>query len=150
MADIIINTDGTIKGTKLTVDGKDLTKSKNIVDISLYASAPYISKWSGDTIPGNVSVSFSSVDSDGKIERNSYGESDINFSGSVGKKIKSKDEVVRFIGHEVDDEVTSLVDKIVAYCESNNIPCPSRDKLESRSAQSLRDKADDIGLNLED
>ena len=52
LAEITITTDATIAGTKLMVDGKDITKKEKVVSISLYTSAPFKSSYSGETIKG--------------------------------------------------------------------------------------------------
>ena len=146
MADVNIITNGTIQGTKLTIDGKDETKSKKLVSISMYASAPYVSKISGDVMPGYVSVSYENMNDDGTVERKSIGSSSDNYTKGIGQKIKSKDSVVRYIGAEVEVEVETLVDKIIEHCKEKELKCPDKETLLSRSIESLRDKATDLGL----
>lgn len=146
MSDIMISTDGTIEGTKLSVDGKDLTKKYKVVDISLYASAPFKGKYSGETYEGNVGVSFTHVDEDGKMKRESYGKTDTNYVSGVGQKIKSEDQVIRFISDSVDVDVSTIASNILDHCETNDISCPPIETLMSRSFDSLKDKADDLGL----
>lgn len=148
MPDIVINTDGLIQNTKLTVDGKEITKARKVVDISLYASAPYTSKYSGEKVPGMVGCSFTSVDDKGLMETTRYGQTDIPY-GNIGK-VKSADEVARFVGHETDKEVETLADKIEVKCKELKVNCPNREVLLSRSIESLNDKALDLGITLED
>lgn len=150
MADISITTDGTIKGTKLSVDGKDVTKKEKVVSISMYASAPYKSRYSGETIQGYAQVSYETMADGGKVERKSYGTSDTQFMVGIGQKIKSNDSVIRFVGAETDAEVSDLVDRIVSHCEEAKIPCPTKDALLSRTVESLKDKAEDLGIKMED
>lgn len=150
MADIMISTDGTITGTKLSVDGKDVTKKERVVSIEVYARAPYKSSYSGETIKGMAAVSYETVTDDGKVERKTYGTTETAFGSGIGQKIKSEDSVIRFVGAEVDREVSDLVDKIVGHCEETKAKCPDRETLLSRSLDSLKDKAEDLGINLED
>lgn len=150
MAEITISTDGTITGTKLMVDGKDVTKKERVVGIEVYARAPYKSSYSGDTIKGMAAVSYETVTDDGKVERKSYGTTETAFGSGIGQKIKNEDSVVRFIGAEVDKKVSDLVDSIVSHCEETKTKCPDRETLLSRSLDSLKDKAQDLGISVED
>jgi hypothetical protein len=150
MAEIIITTDGTINNTKLTVDGKEITKDSKVVSIDLYASAPFKGKYSGETYQGGVNVSFAMVAEDGKIERKSYGTTETAYAAGIGQKIKEEDQVIRYLGADVDAEITNLVDKIVTHCEKEKIPVAPKEKLLSRSIHSLKDKANDLGIKLED
>lgn len=144
MPSINIETDGTIQATKLTVDGKDFTKTKKVVDISLYACAPYKSKFSGDNIPGSVGVSFTVSDDKGVLETVRYGQTDTPY-GNIGK-VKSSDEVARFIGHEVDKEIETLADQIIVKAQELKIKSPTKEVLVSRTIESLRDRALDLGV----
>jgi len=148
MADISITTNGTPQGTKLVVDGKDLTKNEKIVDISFYASAPFKSKYSGDVIPGYANVSYGMVDN-GQLKRVTLSGDGTEYPTTIGKKVTSNDSVTRYIGTEIDANIVNLVDKIVKHCEDNKIPCIDKQILLSRSEISLKDKAADIGLKLE-
>ena len=148
MASILIETDGTISATKLTVDGKDFTKTKKVVDISLYACAPYKSKFSGDNIPGSVGVSFTVSDDKNVLETIRYGQTDTPY-GSIGK-VKSSDEVSRFIGHEVDKEIETLADQIIAKTQELKVKSPAKEVLLTRTIESLKDKALDLGIVLSD
>lgn len=146
MSDIVISTDGTIENTKLMVDGKELTKKAKVVSIDFVAAAPFKGKYSGEVYSGGVSVSYSHVDEEGKIKRESYGKTDMNYVAGVGQKIKSEDQVIRFIADTADAEASIIAENILDHCEANNIPCPDLDTLLNRSIDSLRDKADDLGL----
>jgi hypothetical protein len=150
MTGITITTDGTIENTKLSVDGKELTKKSKVVSIEMYASAPFKGKYSGEVYKGGVGVSYSHVDEDGKIKKEIYGKTDTAYVAGVGQKIKSEDQVIRHIGDTVDTDITELVDAIIEHCEKNKIQCPERDTLLARSAESLQDKAEDLGIDLTD
>lgn len=148
MAELNITTDGTITGTKLVVDGKEVTKDEKVVSISMYSVAPYKSKYSGDAIQGYTSCSYEVANDNGTIERKSWGSSDTEFSAGIGTKVDSTDKVIRFIGHESDKEISDLVDKIIAHCETNKIKSADKEILLSRSVESLKDKAEDLGIVL--
>lgn len=152
MSDIVISTDGTVENTKLTVDGKELTKKHKVVSIDLSAAAPFKGKYSGETYQGGVAVTYTHVDDDGKMKRESFGKTDTNYVSGVGQKVvKSEDSVIiRHIGDQVDADISALVDSIVAHCDEKKIPCPEREALLSRSAASLQDKADDLGIKIEE
>ncbi len=150
MADIQVQTDGTITGTKLIVDGNEVTKKEKVISISMYASAPYKSKYSGEVIQGYASCSYEVANDNGTIERKSYGTTETAFSAGIGTKVSSNDSIVRFIGHKTDKELTDLVDRIVSHCEKASVKCPDREVLLSRSIESLKDKATDLGISLED
>jgi hypothetical protein len=150
MAQVDISTDGSINGTTLSVDGKDVTKKEKVISIQMYAAAPYRSSYSGDLMVGYATVSYEIAGDDGKIERKEYGTTNVNYTNGIGQKIKTSDAVVRFIGQESDREITDLVDKIVTHCAETKISCPTRDTLLSRTLESLKDKAKDLGIQLED
>jgi hypothetical protein len=150
MPDIQITTDGTITSTKLIVDGKDITKKEKVVSISLFASAPYKSKYSGEVMQGYAACSYEVVGEDGKMERKSYGTTDTPYSAGIGQKVQSEDSVIRFLGQDADKEVSDLVDKIISHCEGAKTKCASREVLLSRSLASLKDKAEDLGISLEE
>lgn len=150
MADISITTNGTVEGTRLMVDGKDVTKEEKIVSISMFANAPYKSQYSNETYPGGIMVSYASASEDGTVSRRSiYSEKDTSASG-IGKRIESKDQVVQFIGDQADVEKSQLVGLILDHCESNNIKCPARDTLLARDIESLEDKASDLDIDIDD
>lgn len=147
--EITITTDGTINGTKLIVDGKEITTDNKVVNISLYASAPYRSVYSGDIYKGGVSVDYATIDDNGVMQRQSLGSSDTNYIKGIGEKIKQEDQVICFIGSKVDAEVQTLVDKIIDHCTKEKISCKSKDELSIRTIDSLKDTAEDLGINLE-
>lgn len=149
MADINIKTDGTITGTVLMVDGKEVTKDENIVGIYLSACAPYKSQYSDTPYKGNVSVGYTAVDSDGKMSRHEYGTCDTEYKGAVGPEMKEEDSVIRYIGSPVDKALSELVDKITTHCSEKKIVCPAKETLYTRSLVSLTDKAIDLGIKLE-
>lgn len=149
MAEITITTDGTLNGTKLVVDGKEITKKDRVVNISFMASAPYKSQYSGEIYKGGVAVDYTTMDEKGTIQRQTLGTSDANYIRGIGEKIKQQDNVVRFVGHEVDADINGLVDKIVAHCAETKAYCPEKDKLLSRTKESLRDMASDLGVKID-
>jgi hypothetical protein len=149
MSEIIISTDGTIAGTTLKVDGKDITKNNKVVSINMYASAPFKGAVSGDIYRGSSSVSFEVVDEKGVIERKSYGSDSTDYLKGIGQKIKQNDQVTQYLGQAIESDVSSIIDSIIKYCTENKISCPERSVLESRTKQSLLDKAADLNIKLE-
>ena len=124
MADISITTNGTVEGTKLSVDGKDVTKKEKVVGIDMYAMAPYKSSYDNQTYPGSVAVSYSVANDDGTISRKAIHSGNDKSAAGIGQKIKSEDQVIRFMGNEVDAEVSTLVDAIIKHCDENSLGCP--------------------------
>ena len=148
MADIVITTNGTVEGTKLTVDSKDITKKEKVISLSLYSGAPYKSSYDNETYPGHINVSYSVPNEDGTVERKSiYSEKDTSAAG-IGAKIASSDQVVQFLGTEANVEVSTLVDKIIAHCSEKDIKCPDKESLLCRSLDSLNDKVADLGIEV--
>lgn len=150
MSDIQLKTDGTLGGTTLIVDGAEQTVDNKVVSISFYASAPYKSKYSGETVQGYVSCSYEYATDKKTVERKSIGSSETEYEGSIGEKMESSDAVVRFVGAQVDQKILTLVDTIISHCEKEKIPCPSKEILLNRSEASLQDKASDLGLKLDE
>lgn len=150
MAEIVITTDGTLANTILKVDGKEVTKNSKVVSISMYASAPFKGAVSGDVYRGNASVAYETIDEKGVVERKSFGSDNTEYLKGIGQKIKQNDQVTQYIGQTVDAEVSKIIDKIVAHCEANKIPCADKETLMLRTKESLLDKVTDLGIKLED
>lgn len=148
MSEVIITTDGTIAGTVLKVDGKDVTKNNKVVSISMFASAPYKGSVTGEVYRGNSSVSYEVVDEKGVIERKSIGSDSTDYIKGIGQKIKQNDQVTQYLGNAVEAELAKIIDSIVKHCEDNKLPCPARDILETRTKESLMDKVTDLGIKL--
>jgi len=143
MAAVIIQTDGTIENTKLKVDGNDITKDEKVTSIFFHCSSPYVSKYGEGVIPGNVGISYEVVKDDGTFERKIIGMNDTNYKEGVGKKVSNSDSVVRHIGHNVDIKVSDIVTQILKVDDSI-----SYDKLINRTYESLKDKAEDLGITI--
>jgi hypothetical protein len=150
MTNIEILTDGTIQGTNLKVDGNDETSTNKIVSINMYAVAPYKSKYSGENIPGYVSCSYEYATDKNTVERKTIGTSETSYKSGIGEKIESSDAVIRFVGKPADKQLVDLVDKITTHCDTAKLKCPSKDVLLNRPFESLRDKATDLGIKLEE
>jgi hypothetical protein len=150
MSDISITTNGTVEGTKLTVDGKEITNNEKVIGISLYAMAPYKSKYSGDSYPGSIRVSYEVSNEDGTINCVSLMSGSDSSSAGIGNKITNADQVIQYVGEEAETKISNLADAIMEHCSKNNIPCPSRDILLSRTETSLKDKVMDLGIKIED
>lgn len=152
MPDISINSDLTLSKTKLMIDGKDVTKKTKVVGISFYASSPV----KGEGTSGWIDCSITTVNSDGTVERKSYRKSKYEESKlPMGVTIKDMidkngiDNIDRYIGETDHDKLIEVADKIIEHCKTNNIKCPAKDTLYKRSINSLKDKAIDLGINLE-
>ena len=144
--DIQIITDGTIEKTKLTVDGKDVTKNNKVVYLSMYASSPFKGSVSGDVYKGNVNLSYEIMNDNGTVERKSVGSSETAYINGIGQKIKTEDSVIQYIGQDSPTEIATLVDKIVTFCDENKVKCVDRTTLLGRTKESLEDKILDLGI----
>ncbi len=149
MAEVIITTDGSIAGTILKVDGKEITKNNKVVSISMYASAPYRVSMTGDVYKGGSSVSYEIMGDNGVVERKSIGSDSTEYLKGIGQKIKQADQVTQYLGDSADVEITKLADAIVKHCSDNKLPCPEKEVLVTRTKESLTDKINDLGIKLE-
>jgi len=153
MKDFTISSDLSITNTKLSIDGKEITKKEKVVGINFYASSP-----SKDDCEcnGYVDLSVTTVDDEGNVETKDYRKSEYMSKklpmGQIIKdyleKIESND-FVRYIGSDVDTEVKELADKIINHCKDKELNCPDSDVLYSRTKQSLTDKAVDLGITTD-
>jgi len=150
MPEIVIKTNGTVEGTTLTVDGKEVSKKEKIISIDLFACAPYKSQYSGETVQGQVQVGYDKSNEDGTIERKSLISGKDSSPVGVGQKVKTADQVIRYIDAEVDSKITVLVDSIVSHAKETNIKITSKENLLNRSEQSLLDKCEDLGIKIKD
>jgi hypothetical protein len=150
MAEITIKTNGTVEGTTLSVDGKEISKKEKIINIEMVASAPFKSQYSGDTIPGRVAVYYDKANDDGTIKREALVSGKDSTTTGIGQKVKTSDQIVRYIDSEVDREISDLVDRIVDHSEKADVKVPAKEVLLSRTVESLRDKCEDLGIKLED
>jgi hypothetical protein len=149
MSQVLIETDGTIAGTILKVDGKDITKNNKVVSISMNANAPYKGSVTGDIYRGGSNVSYSVLDEKGVISQQSIGSDPTEYLKGIGQKIKQSDQVTQYLGSPVEAELAKIIDSIVKHCTDNKLPCPTRDILETRTKASLMDKVADLGIKLE-
>lgn len=156
MAEIIIKTDGTVEGTSLVADGVDITQTCCCTSINMSAMGPYKSSFDGTRRPGYVSCSYEMCNESGILERKSIMSTESSDEEGIGRGEMEEDDAVgkpsrtiRYIGKKVDVDLSNLVDKIIKHCEEKKIACPTREVLLSRSVESLKDKAEDIGLKLE-
>ena len=111
--------------------------------------APFTSQYSGDIIPGSVQVSYDKSNEDGTIERKALISGQDRTTTGVGQKVKSADQVIRYIDTEADAEISNLVGRIVDHAEKANVKVPSKENLLNRTVQSLKDKCNDLGIKLE-
>ena len=141
-----IESDLSTKGTKLYIDDVEVTSDKFITNFRMYCSAPYKEY----DASGYVSVYYDEILDDGTT-------SSVNFSSNTGdakEKYESignsdtvtKDSFYCGLGRELIDEKVTLVDSIISFCDKNNINTVDKDVLMSRSFESLKDRASDLGV----
>jgi hypothetical protein len=147
MADIVFKTNGTPESTVLTVDGKEITKDEKVISINCSAYAPYVSQMSGNTIPGSVYVGYGIV-KDGVVESRSVSNLDKDSCPNGVGQITSSDSVIRFIGQQIDNTISNLVDSILAKAKEQNVTLPTKEVLVARTIDSLKDKAADLGIEV--
>jgi len=147
MEKVKLETDGTVSGTTLMIDEKNVTKDEKVTSLHIRASSTYISKYSGETVPGSVYVSYEVMKDNGTTEtKGLYTSNESGPKEGIGAKIDTVDSVKTLIGRSVDTQVSVMIDKIVDHCTKNNIPCQPRNVLESRTVDSLHDKLVDLGI----
>jgi len=146
---LTIQTDGSCAGTKLLVDGTDITQTEKVIDISCGVMTPFKSKFSGETIDGYCRASYSVIDSEGKVKTVSIGSDKTLYNEGIGNKIENTDSIIRFIGAQTDKVMQDIIDEIIKFCDENKITCPTKDQLYNRSLESLKDKYADLGLKKE-
>lgn len=147
MPNYTIETDLTVAGTKLIVDGKD--SDKKLASISFFADAPN-KKYSES---GYISLNTVSFDDEGNVKRESFSKSenvkDIKPIGMTDEVVLATDDFTRYLGDEMEVGKTKLVKAIEDHCKENDIACPETDVLLSRSVESLSDKALDLGISID-
>lgn len=159
MEKMIITTDGTCEGTTLNIDGVDVTSTECVVGLNMYVCAPFkMEDWSSD---GCCRVEYSTSNAEGKIETHSFDETCREFKMGMGQseddmsgegmmdKLKSgkvlKDNVNGYVGKaNPTKESIELVDKIIKTATEKKTFCPSREKLLTRTVDSLKDKLADL------
>jgi len=143
----LIDTDLTTEGTKISVDGKNVADERKVASVSFFADAPN-KKYQED---GYISLSVTSFDDEGNMKRESFSKRAEEAQNIVPMGLQDeikfdKDDVIRFIGDSIDTEKKTLVDSIIEHCSTNKIACPDSEILLNRSTDSLRDKANDLGI----
>lgn len=152
MADKInIVSDGTVAGTKVKIDGVDFTTTYKVTDLLFYAQGgyQYVSTYSGSTIvvPPSIRYNLSYIDGD-KMKSLSIGQVDIKTEyGALAQPtdalsyvgIEDKDNIIK---NKLIDSLDKLRNKISTI--------PSKDVLEKRTVDSLKDRYEDIISELEE
>ena len=135
-----IDCDGTVAGTKVMVNGEEVTKSKNVTNVSFYASGGV--KWRDDD-KLNPYVDFGyrvlNKNDDGSETGENYSYSPENGieRGAIGKpKEKMNDSLV---GKE-----SEIIEKILSYKGKTKRFIPDKEELRARSSSSLQDLAADL------
>jgi len=147
---ITIDTDLTVSGTTVTMDGEKLSDSRKVASLTFFADAPN-KRYEED---GYIAFNVTSFDDEGTMKRESFTKrpdmvENIKPIG-IQDDIKFADaDVIRYLGDEVDQEKKQLVDNIIKHCSDKEIACPTTDILLNRTLDSLNDKANDLGLSSE-
>lgn len=141
MPKIIIETDLTNSGTKVSVDGTELTM---LCDVSFSGTAPC--DWTGEDGWFNFSYCESQ---DGTLKRTQMANGERNNDKCIGEGEEEDNlKFADFLGTIKQEKEVNLVDTIIEHCAKNNIPCPTKEVLEKRSEASLRDKLLDLGVSI--
>ena len=146
-----IITDGTIKGTKITLNGKDMTKDYKVVDIYFNANGGYTynSEYSDNTYvnPPSVDYNIRYIDSDDKMKSISASTPSTNYQyGALAQK-----DSISYVGLE-DQSDDLLRDKILDSFDEmrdNGTIVPERANLTTRTTASLVDKYNDLVSDIE-
>lgn len=146
----VIDTDLSIGNTFVSIDGVKLSDNCKVASMSFMADAPN-TKYNDD---GYVSFTVTSFDAEGNVKRENYSKrpeltENIKPIG-INDELKLED-FISFVGEDTSsNDKVKLVDAIVAFCKTNNIPVADSEQLLSRSIDSLKDKASDLGLSSEE
>lgn len=144
MKDANITTNLSIEGTTITVDGKSLTDSGDVISIYFHASSP---AKDSEYDTGYIYLDVTTQDKNGNIETKSYKKKSPydNKKIPLGKSatdIYNGTKVEDFIG-QVSKEKIDIIDKIVTKAEAKGIKI-NKDVLKTRSFDSLSDKLNDM------
>lgn len=144
---IKIDSDGTIEGTKLVINGEDITATKQVTDMNFWANGSRIYQ-DGTKYGGSVSCGYSTKTrkSDGSSVSESFRFSPQTSSmeeGVVGKPPETSKEVKKdselFIGKN-----SEIVDKILAFKGKVKRYVPEAEELNGRTQDSLQDLLTDL------
>ena len=149
MADkIYITTDGTVKGTKIKVNGEDMTEKYKVMSCSLHANGGYTykSQYSGDTYitPPSVEYAITYLD-DGKIKNINTSTQSTRYEYSY---LNQKDSIIG-IGTQDDERVKEKLLDSFDKLRKINSNIPKRILLEKRTVDSLSDKYIDTVNEIE-
>ena len=145
-----IDTDLSIAGTSIKMDDENISEKSKVASITFFADAPN-KRYSDD---GYISVSITSIDDEGNLKRENYSKTkdaeNITPIGIEDSVQFAESDVIRFLGDAIDAEKTTLVDSIIEKCIEDKVACPEKDILLNRTMASLKDKAIDLGISVED
>lgn len=156
MADkIIIKSDGTVTGTKVTIDGNDLTSSYKVNSLYFHADGgnTYTSTSSGEKYVSSPTIGYSITYLDGdKVKSISVGNQRKNIEyGSLAEAKKESKDMLSYVGIEDKDNIVKKtivenLDKMRAKLPT----IPSKEVLEKRTIDSLVDKYEDCVIEIEE
>lgn len=144
MKNASIATNLSIEGTTVTIDGKNLTDSGNVISIYFHASSP---AKDSEYDTGYIYLDVTTQDENGNIETKSYRKKSSydNKKVPLGKTMNDVyggSKVEDFIG-VVSKNKTEIIDKIVSKAEAKGIKV-DKEVLKLRSIDSLQDKLNDM------
>jgi len=144
----IIDTDLSVEGTSISMDGEKLSDSRKIANLAFFAEAPN-KKYNDD---GYIAINVTSFDDEGVMKRESFSKrpemaENIKPIGLQDGVEFAESDVIRFLGDEIEQEKKQLVDSIIKHCSEKEIACPNSEVLLNRSLDSIKDKATDLGLS---
>lgn len=147
-----ITSDGTSKGTKITLNGKNILETKCVAMCSFdaQAAAAYPS-WDGDMKqnPENIQFTYMSIDKNEKGEK-IYTKYKFNLAedkyepvitplGQASPESEGESVEDNLIGRDI-----TLIDQILSYKEKTKRHIPERNILILRTQDSLRDTLEDL------
>lgn len=137
-----IESDGTPEGTKLTVNGENITDDKRITNIWFNASGGVV--WGpGDEMASRVSLEYRAISDDG--EGTTTGESvsiDLNKSEEPVRKVIG--EPSQFVSDALVGKESETITKILDYKDKVSSFIPEKEVLKTRSMASLKDTLSDL------
>ena len=145
---IKIDSDGTIEGTKLLINGEEVTASKNVTDFSFWASGGRT--WSdGTKSTPSVSCGYSTVNkkADGSSSSENFRFSPSSSTmeeGLVGKKPDTSEKKPTKDSESFIGKNSEIVDKILTFKGKVKRYIPEAEELNTRTQDSLRDLLADL------
>lgn len=139
---IEITSDGTIEGTRLKVDGKDITKTEKVANIDFYAHGKVVWPDGYTSVPG-IHLNYRTIEEDDGLKGVSHSFSPENSEMKRTSIGPPKDSEGPMVGRTIDPR-DAIADELIALAKDKTIAVPSREVLLQRTEASLRDKLQDL------